>query len=32
MQIDITEFEQEDPESPQSAPQQDEEKYWDDYR
>jgi hypothetical protein len=32
MQVDITEFQQEDPESPEPAPPQDEEKYWDDYR
>ena len=32
MQVDITEFQQEGPQSPESAPQQDEEKYWDDYR
>jgi hypothetical protein len=32
MQVDITEFQQEDPASAEPAPQQDEEKYWDDYR
>jgi hypothetical protein len=29
---DITELQQEDPESPEPTSQQDEEKYWDDYR
>jgi len=32
MQVDVTEFQQEDPESPEPTPHQDEEKYWDDYR
>ena len=32
MQVDIAEFQQEDRESPEVTPQQDDEKYWDDYR
>jgi hypothetical protein len=32
MQVDVTEFQQDDGESPDTPQQQDDEKYWDDYR
>ena len=32
MQVDVTEFQQDDSESPDTPQQQDDEKYWDDYR
>ena len=32
MQIDVTEFQQDDSENPDTPQQQDDEKYWDDYR
>jgi hypothetical protein len=32
MQLDVTEFQQDDSENPDPAQQQDDEKYWDDYR
>ena len=32
MQVDVTEFQQDDSDSPDTPQQQDDEKYWDDYR